>query len=120
MRPVCIALLAASLATPSFAADQLPPSYRSLIVAKMKTFLKDPYSVRDAEITGPMQTDYGFGGHRPGVCFRLNAKNQYGAYNGVTTYVAGFKGRDVTVGERITTDCDSHGWAPFPELNGKG
>src|ERR1700761_5567679 len=85
------AFVLSGCATAANQTAELPPppaNYRALIVAKLKTTLKDPYSVRDSQISQPTPMWAGLlrGGTGTGVCVRLNAKNSYGAYTGLLNH----------------------------------
>jgi len=108
----------ATNAEPSASEAPPPSNYRELIVASLRTFLKDPYSVRDAEIAEPRTMFVGLlnGGMAQAVCVRLNAKNSYGAYAGLQTYAFVFKdGRAVVVGH-LTYGCREQSYSAFPEI----
>jgi hypothetical protein len=64
--------------------------YRDAIARAVRQGLKDPYSVRSAEIAST-----GFVGllrccMQPVVCYRFNSKNRFGAYVCIKTYAALF------------------------------
>ena len=100
-------------------ARAIPADYKQQIVIKMHSFLKDPYSVRDAEITMPTVIMATLTPDIPGVCVRLNAKNAFGAYTGQETYRVAFQGGQITSVMPEQWKC-TEAWKPFPELNGQG
>jgi hypothetical protein len=70
-----------------------PSNYRELVDDWLKTFLKDPYSVRDLTVKAPEQGWIKQGWLAGGKKFNgylvvvtLNSKNGFGAYTGVQTY----------------------------------
>lgn len=70
----------------------------SPIIADLKRTLRDPRSIVDFTICPPQQIKYKNG--QPvnwGVNFAFNAKNGFGAYEGLTTYVAAFRNRRLYV-----------------------
>jgi hypothetical protein len=102
---------------------QIPKDYRAQAVAYFKRTLKDPYSVRDAQITEPAVIFVGLvnGGKAPGVCVQMNAKNSFGAYTGMETFAVAFRnGQLLGVGAPVFDTCTNARWLPFPELNGAG
>lgn len=107
------------------AVRNLPADYRAQIKAKIKTVLYDPYSIRDAEISGPTAIFSGLiegnGGQLPGVCIRFNAKNAYGAYVGIRTYAVSFKdGKAYHAQPPFYNNCNGVSWHPFPDLASSG
>ena len=117
---LCMSTLSACVSEPTAQQvaqfpQQVPADYRAQVVAVMKSYLVDPYSVRDAEITGPMAV--AGSPPTPGVCARFNPKNNYGAYAGLKTFVISFKnGKALQPSEAVVTKCDTGGWRPFPEM----
>lgn len=95
----------------------VPPNYRQIVAAEMHRTLKDPYSVRDAEISMPQEGFVGLlnGGGAPVVCARYNAKNSFGGYTGIqhTAYVF----RDSRISTTIPNGqaCANRMFYPFPE-----
>ncbi|RVH25072.1 hypothetical protein [Sinorhizobium meliloti] len=101
-------------------AQTLPGNHRAQIKAKLRTVLLDPYSIGDAEISEPTAIYAGMGNHLPGVCIRFNAKNQYGAYDGLKTYAVSFKnGQAFHALPPMYRDCTKVTWRPFPEIMGR-
>ncbi len=97
----------------------VPGDYREQVALYFRKSLKDPYSVRDAEISGPTTAFAGilYGGTVPAVCVRLNAKNAYGAYMGITTYAIGFKDGKVSGAVQVVFDtCRKEQYEPYHEL----
>lgn len=100
---------------------QIPSNYRAQTVTYLRRTLKDPYSVRDAEITDPTVIFVGLvnGTSAPGVCVRMNAKNSFGAYIGLQTMAVAFKNGSVMgAGEPVFDTCSKATWRPFTEMNG--
>lgn len=60
-------------------AESRPPTRaeRAQIIEYVRNTYKDPYSIKDAEIS-----NYVVGDNGQGVCVWANAKNSYGAYTG--------------------------------------
>ena len=85
------------------------------ILIRMKDELKDPYSVRDAEISDGIP---GYNGAVM-VCVRLNAKNSFGAYTGRRGYLFELKNERVTYSEEGHMYCSftQVSYGPFPEIN---
>lgn len=100
----------------------IPPNYRALTLEYFKKSLKDPYTVREAQITEPTPIFVGLvnGGTAPGVCVRLNSKNSFGAYTGLETHAVAFRGQNIAVGPVVFDTCSKATFRPFPELNGAG
>lgn len=97
----------------------VPPDYRTQAVKFFHGYLKDPYSVRSAEISAPMEQFAGLldGGMRPAVCVRFNAKNAFGAYVGQRTHVVVFENGKVHRGGEYMYACNGGVvYHPFPEL----
>jgi hypothetical protein len=102
---------------------QIPSNYRSLAADYFKRTLKDPYSVRDAQITEPTVIFVGLvnGTKAPGVCVQMNAKNSFGAYIGQQAFAVSFRnGQILTVAPPVFDTCSKAQWRPFPEMNGNG
>src|SRR5690606_2299539 len=72
-------------------ASQRPPSpeIRQAIAKAARDFLLDPFSVRDAEISGVMDLP---GGKLQVVCVKENARNAFGAYAGRNTFSVRLEG----------------------------
>ncbi len=62
-----------------------PPSAKTkaAIVQAARSYLKDPYSIRDAEISSEVMLDRRT--NTTSVCVRYNSKNGFGAYAGRST-----------------------------------
>lgn len=100
-------------------ASQVPTNYREQIVSYVKNTLKDPYSIKSAEISPPTTSFVGLvnGGDVPGICVRFNAKNSFGAYIGVETQSFAFKnGVVIGMGPPVFNTCQGVPYEPFPEL----
>lgn len=90
-----------------------PVSIRVGVANAARDFLVDPYSVRDAEISGLLP------GSGSAVCVKFNAKNQVGGYTGREVgYVPLRDGKPVNY-FRNWALCRMPGvvWHPFPEAN---
>ncbi len=101
----------------------IPGDYRQQTVAYFKNTLKDPYSVRDAQITKPTVIFVGLvnGTSAPGVCVKMNAKNSFGAYTGSEAFAVAFRdGKIFTVGPPAFDTCTKSTFRPFAEMNGQG
>jgi hypothetical protein len=102
--------------------DPIPKNYKVLVAGLYRRLLKDPYSVRDAEISAPMNIA---DENRPGwtICVRANTKNGFGGYTGVKNVGLTIKDNDVVasfVAEEWRVCQDATGYVPFPELTAKG
>lgn len=107
------------------AAQSFPstPATRNAIVQHVRESLKDPYSIRDAEISNSWQTEEGlrlYGPSYAAVCIKMNGKNSYGAYTGKKPF-----GFVLNQGKVLDSDEDSPlcndprrttSWTSFPEL----
>ena len=98
----------------------LPSTYRSIIVQKIKSAAKDPYSIRSAEIALPKIGFVGLfnGGNAVVVCVRYNAKNSFGAYVGVEDVLFAFRdGMFLGMLDNHPLACRGGDiYEPFPEL----
>lgn len=99
----------------------VPSDYREQTALYFRRFLKDPYSVRDAEISEPTSAFAGllYGGNVPAVCVRFNAKNSFGAYTGIRTFAVGFKDGKVTGQVQVEVwfdTCRKERYEPFHEM----
>jgi hypothetical protein len=103
---VPIVVLAACVANRNEPA--IPPNYRDLVVSELRSSLKDPYSVRDAQISQPT----GILGTQ-GICVRFNAKNSFGAYTGLQTEAFVFSGGQA---RQVISSCGDASYSPFVEL----
>jgi hypothetical protein len=99
-------------------ASQKPPTpqLRNQIVEGARTFLKDPYSVRDAEISSIFTVNAK--GYQV-VCVKFNSKNGFGAYEGRETGGIGVVNGQLTGYLENTAECLNPAlrWYPFPETN---
>jgi hypothetical protein len=97
-------------------AASVPPSasLKAKIVRDARTFLADPYSVRDAGISNVATFNDG----SQGVCVRANVKNKMGGYTGRQNLAIIIR-NDVLVGNipkhRLCARPDVP-WNDFPEL----
>lgn len=80
-------------------AGPLPTDYKAKIKAWLDDTLKDPMSAQVEEVRGPRVGAHlhnrDFGGAKYGqpawwVCYKVNAKNSYGAYTGNRLYMFAF------------------------------
>jgi len=104
-------------------AARVPVDYREKASAYLRRTLKDPYSVRDAQITEPAVIFVGLvnGGTAPGVCVQMNAKNSFGAYTGIQVTAVVFRdGQVIAAIPPVFDTCTKSTWLPFPEMNGAG
>lgn len=118
-----IAMTAALLALPAcvtaapVASPIGPMEVRRILLEQKPRIFKDPDSVRDAEIGQIMPGPFG----STIVCVRLNARNAFGGYTGLTesTVQIGANRQVVNV-QRATwsSGCNQYLYRPFPELNG--
>lgn len=100
-------------------ASQVPADYKAQIIAYVVETMKDPYSIKSAQISTPTTSFVGLvnGGNAPGVCVRMNGKNSFGAYIGVETYSVAFRnGRVLGITEPLFGTCQNVSFQPFPEL----
>lgn len=103
--------------------QQAPLDYRKQIIQFVALTVKDPYSIRSAEIAAPKVGWAGIqnGGTRPIVCTKFNAKNSFGAYIGIQTVGFPFD-KNGRVSQMIpgAIACGPDViYEPFPELEGK-
>jgi hypothetical protein len=91
------------------------PALKQTILQAARTHLKDPYSVRDAEISGEITLDAKT--NTTAVCVRYNAKNGFGGYVGrTTTAVRLVKGTPVAAFEnQAACNHPALRYYPFPE-----
>lgn len=110
--------------------NPFPTTYKSEILAFLRTYLNDPTNIKNASVTQPIS-------HRLGpeqryiVCVRFNAKNSDGKYAGVIDTAALFKegklyrflpligdatSPDAQIRTQLTGICKSATYQPFPEL----
>jgi hypothetical protein len=95
-----------------------PGNYRQIIAQKIRENVKDPYSIRSAEISQPVPDGWNFHGSTvPFVCARFNAKNSFGGYTGVESWAFIFENGQMT--ETIVgavAACEDRTYTPYPEL----
>lgn len=92
-----------------------PASYRTDLVAFMRTYLNDPVGVRGASLAEPVQRSVG-GNPRFVACLRYSAKDFAGHYTAQERAVAFVDGRLDRVLERSTEACAGASYQPFPDL----
>jgi hypothetical protein len=100
------------------AVEPLPPSYRQVIIAKVKETFFDPYSIRDAGISQPIRGQSALGATAT-VCVRANAKNRMGGYTGIKASSYTFRAGNLVL---VDTDyaamtCNAAVYEPFPEID---
>jgi hypothetical protein len=101
---------------PPESANIEPKNYRAEILAGLRVALKDPGSVRDAAISQPALKWMG-AGNRYVVCIRMNAKNSYGGYTGLTETIGIFlNGKLHGLEAPEIGQCRGVTYQPFPEL----
>lgn len=101
------------------AQNVFPASYKSDLLAYMRTYLNDPTHVRGAAASAPFLKSVG-AGERYIVCVRYNARNTDGKYLGEKTgaaiYVAAKLDRYIDTPPTVADLCKQVALAPFPEL----
>jgi hypothetical protein len=98
---------------------QPPANYRQLIIRETRDRVKDPYSIRSAEISAPDMAWSGllYGGNAMVVCARFNAKNSFGAYIGIRPVAYIFRDQQLAhVVQDPPTACNGRTYQPFAEL----
>jgi hypothetical protein len=106
-------------ASPQAVSSNIPTDYKAQIVAYAKADLKDPYSIKSAEISGPHLGFVGllFGGQGSFVCARFNSKNSFGAYVGVQPTIYIFNNDKIRAAVEKGPACTSvTDYQPFSEL----
>lgn len=97
-------------------AGAYPSTYREDVRAFVMEHFKDPYSLRDVQISAPQPVSIGGYGKGYRACLRLNAKNSMGGYIGLTAYelmLANGLVRDTSMGE---WGCEGVRYEPWPEM----
>ncbi|NBJ13693.1 hypothetical protein [Microvirga arsenatis] len=96
---------------------------RAAIVQYVRENFKDPYSIRDAEISNSWRTAVSqqqLGQNALAVCVRMNAKNSFGGYTGRKANGFILVNGKVAGAEEDSAACNNPqratGWSPFPEL----
>lgn len=96
-----------------------PQTYKTDLLAFLRTYLNDPTHVRGAVVAQPVLKDVG-PGQRYVVCLRYNARDMEGKYtglkNGAAVYVSAKLERFVDTKREVETLCKDAVYAPFPEL----
>lgn len=110
-------LTAGCLTVPERLAQQRPATAaeKASIVAGARDVMKDPYSIRDAEISQFVPATSGPDGN---ICVRANAKNGFGAYTGRTNWLIAVSGGKAVNAWEGHAHC-AHPqikWQPFPEI----
>lgn len=102
------------------AAKHVPPNYRHLVADHIRKTFKDPYTIRDASISGPVPGT-SFSGSIASICVRANAKNSMGAYIGIKATQFVFRNGVLDIATEIQTDyaCAGASYEPFPEIEEK-
>ncbi|NCU19444.1 hypothetical protein EOM89_01615 [Candidatus Falkowbacteria bacterium] len=99
-----------------------PTNYRSAVLDHARQTFFDPYTVRDASISQPLQVGYGLTGQQMVwvVCVRANARNRMGGYTGIQETVVAFRGNAVDPTRSGSagggTACRGAVYSAFPEL----
>src|SRR5262249_53195010 len=105
-----------------------PKGWRAAVAAYVKTYWRDPPSIRNAAVAAPVVEIFDEDLPKPDVgrwvvCLRMNSKNAFGGYTGLTLYQV------IMVGDQVFKvwadsdwgkSCDGVKLAPFPEINGSG
>jgi hypothetical protein len=86
---------------------------RALVKYIVTNSVRDPFSIRNAQITDKSFGKYGFG-----YCISINGKNAFGAYTGQKQYEVQFSYAGRGSMREGSWDCmdQRHKWYPFPEL----
>jgi len=98
-------------------ANTTPPiSYRSDIIAFMRTYLNDPTGIRNAAVSEPALRDFD-SASRYAVCVRYNARKSTGQYAGPRESLVLFRdGRLDRIVDSARETCKDAAYQPFPEL----
>lgn len=100
-----------------------PASYKTDLLAYLRTYLNDPTNVRGAAVSAPFLKPVG-PGDRYIVCVRYNARNTDGKYlgskDGAATYVSAKLDLFIDVPRDVRELCKDAVFAPFPELEKLG
>jgi hypothetical protein len=97
-------------------ANIYPQTYRTDILAFLRTYLNDPTHIRGAFIAEPALLPAG-PTKRYGVCLRFDARKAGGAYEGSKDRVVFFlSGKLDTMIEAKHDECTHAAFRPFPEL----
>lgn len=111
-----VATLTACQTAPAAEPQRVPPNYRALAASLVRVSLKDPYSVRDAQISSPTTlSGMLIGGRKPGVCVILNARNGFGGYTGLQSFSIAFD-RGRAIGPFDGSCNNGETWTPFVEV----
>lgn len=123
---VCLVSLAGCMEVQPVATSEVnvaPPSNaRAAALGYARQSFFDPYSVRDASISQPLQVRYGLMGQQMvwAVCISANARNRMGGYTGIQETVVAFAGDNVDTARSGSagagTACRGAVYSPFPEL----
>jgi hypothetical protein len=98
------------------AANAYPSSYKSDLLAFLRTYLNDPTRVRDAAIAEPVLRPIGHA-NRYVVCVRYNARKASGEYGGPKENAAVYIGGKFNQLVEAKGDvCAGAIYQPFPEL----
>ena len=96
-----------------------PQSYKTDLLAFLRTYLNDPAHVKGAVASQPALKDVGQG-QRYVVCLRYNARDMEGKYpglkDGAAVYASAKLERYVDVQREVKDLCKDAVYAPFPEL----
>jgi hypothetical protein len=93
-----------------------PASHKADIVAFMRSYLNDPYQVRDAFLSEPALRPFE-GANRYSVCVRFNARKSNGQYAGSKDSLVLFRdGRLDRIVDNGRPHCKDVAYQPFHEL----
>lgn len=113
---ICVVLAGCQTAGERFAQQRPATSAeKASIVAGARNIMRDPYSIRDAEISNYVPDVTGGNGH---ICVVANAKNGFGGYTGRRgTLVAMVNGKAVNAWEgHPMCNLAQMRYQPFPEI----
>ncbi len=99
--------------------QKLPSDYRQQVIEAIKATFKDPYSLRDVTISGPVPWRTSLSNlPTVAVCMMANGKNTYGGYTGRQPTAFMFRnGRVITTDSPYAPDvCQGVTYGPFPEI----
>lgn len=126
---MCVLVLSGCVSAEQYAsvyANQRPATTeeRQAVLAQIRTTLFDPYSVRDAAISNVLAPSAAIAASRnaKAICARMNAKNRFGAYVGLSYTMYKFTAAgamlppdDTPIAQQECAD-PRLGYGPFAEL----
>lgn len=93
-----------------------PANHSALFAGYLAGYLKDPYSAQVVHTAGPAKFvgtsgfSFNMRGYGWAACYAVNAKNSFGAYTGIKTFMAVYRNGQVVnvarTGETIYLDAD--------------